>query len=605
MADNKQNFPADGIDRQTEEVRDLFNLLTKTAVTEQPELSSESMKETIEIVTIEESTQEDAVSEEEIIDPISVEEETIDVFDESLIVDKTVVPYTPIVIDGATADDYDDGDHLHELPPLVLSAPYDDEDDEDAEDRYADFGGFVLSDEEKAKEAEVDPQRMRRNPFVAFWHALCSNVPLPDDSKGEILRKSVFWLAIVLVTGALTYILYNVWWLPAFTKGMYTDVAQNYNPTQIGTVQQSEGYPEGMQSSFKALYDRNPQIRGWLSYHAEGKQDFLNIEYPVMYSGDNEKYLKVDFNGNQNKNGALFFDMRALLRSPEDVNSSLIIYGHNMASGQMLAGLNKFIGNVNNARVASTMTMNTLFANGQYKVFAVVITDESAAKEQYFNVRRTQFADDEEFLSYVTQLRERSLFDYPVDVAAGDELLLLSTCTAKSSAKIEDGRLTVIARKVRTGESSSVNTVEIVKNADVIMPYAWYIVQDKALHAYYTQGAQNEMSPSTTTATTTTSTTDSNPSDSTTSTDTTTTESTTTTTTTAATTTTTTTTTTSTTTSTTAESTTESTDTTTSTTTTDAVESDTSDESETSEEQETSDESTQEDTTSTSEAETE
>ncbi len=510
MADNKQNFPADGIDHQTEEVRNLFNLLTNAAVIEPSKPLSESVEQTIEIVTIEESAQEDDAFEEEMIAPISPEEESIDTFDETLIFSEENALCTPIMIDSAPADDDDDDDNrLQDLPPLILTDPYDMEDDEDSEDWYADFDELVLSDEEQAKEAEVDPRRMRRNPFVAFWHALCRNVPLLDDSKGEILRKSVFWLAIVLVTGALTYILYNVWWLPAFTKGMYTDIAQNYHLAQTGTVQQSDGYPEGMQSSFKALYDQNSEIRGWLSYHAEGNQDFLGIEYPVMYSGDNEKYLTVDFNGNQNKSGALFFDMRAELRSSQDVNSSLIIYGHNMASGQMFAGLNKFIGNVNNARVAPTITMNTLFANGQYKVFAVVITDESAAKEQYFNVRRTQFADDEEFLSYVTQLRERSLFDYPVDVMAGDELLLLSTCTAKSSAKIDDGRLTVIARKVRMGESSSVNTAQIVKNADVIMPYAWYTEQGKVVHAYYTQGVQTEMSPltaTTTTATTTTTT---------------------------------------------------------------------------------------------------
>jgi hypothetical protein len=147
------------------------------------------------------------------------------------------------------------------------------------------------------------------------------------------------------------------------------------------------------------------------------------------------------------------------------------------------------------------MTMNTLFANGHYKVFAVVITDESA-QQHYFNVRRTQFTDEEDFLNYIENLRARSLFDYPVDVQAGDELLLLSTCTVPSSAKIDDGRLTVIARKVRSGESTAVNTSAIVKNDDVIMPYAWYTLQNKQPHAYYKGGVI--IAPSTTTTTTTT-----------------------------------------------------------------------------------------------------
>jgi hypothetical protein len=159
-----------------------------------------------------------------------------------------------------------------------------------------------------------------------------------------------------------------------------------------------------------------------------------------------------------------------------------------MASGQMLAGLNHFIGNVNNARVASTLTMNTLYQNAQYKVFAVIVTDESAAKEQYFDVRRTTFADDADYLRYIDELRARSLFDYPVDVQVGDELLLLSTDTTRSSAKVENGRVTVVARKVCSNEVPSMDTMAIVKNEDVIMPYAWYTAQKKAPHAFYTHG---------------------------------------------------------------------------------------------------------------------
>jgi hypothetical protein len=148
--------------------------------------------------------------------------------------------------------------------------------------------------------------------------------------------------------------------------------------------------------------------------------------------------------------------------------------------------------------------MNTLYANGKYKVFAVVITDESAQPQHYFNVRRTQFADDEDFLTYVANLQARSLFNYPVDVAAGDELLLLSTCTTPSAAKIDNGRLTVVARKIRPGESTTENVSAIIRNDNVIMPYAWYARQNKMPHAYYSGGVSIAPNTTTTTITTTT-----------------------------------------------------------------------------------------------------
>ncbi len=370
-----------------------------------------------------------------------------------------------------------------EAAALIMENPVAPE-EADTEDTAIEPTDTLIVDEAAVKPAEKPV--VRRNPFKAFWQGLCANVPVPGDRFGEVLRKGIFWVSIVLFAGALTYILYNVWWLPSSTKRLYDNLAKDYNPNIIGTVKDTGEYPKKMQLSFQKLYDRNPEIRGWLSFHASGKTDFLDVEYPVMYSGDNAKYLTTDFNGNKNKNGALFFDLRSQLSSPSGNNKSLIIYGHNMASGQMLAGLNKFIGNVNNARVAPTFTMNTLYANNQYKIFAVVLTDESASPEYaYTSLRRMQFADDADFMAYIDEVRAHSLFNYPVDVLPEDELVLLSTCTAPSAAKVENGRLTVVARRVREGESLEVETAQIVKNEDVIMPYRWYEKQEKTVHGYY------------------------------------------------------------------------------------------------------------------------
>ena len=501
MANNDREFFGGGNNSQEDEVRDLFNLLMENEA--QDSVSAKQQSAAVPVVKAsrakaekpavatalhDEETAVASVVPENVGNGIPQTEDPDEVFIPSLI------SPTPYVMQ------YEEDDMPQELPHLILTAQY--EEDDDAEDQFASVENFVLThdgedDEEKHKEFP----RIYRNPFKAIWHALCDNVPLLDDGAGQILRKSIFWLSIVLVTGALTYILYNVWWLPAFTEKLYDDAARNYHPEHTQAVGENGDFPAGMSASFRTLYEMNNEVRGWLSYHTDSEQDFLDIDYPIMYSGDNDKYLTVDFNGNSNKNGALFFDMRAKLDTAQDTNTSLIVYGHNMASGQMLAGLNKFIGNVNNARVAPTLTMNTLFDQGQYKVFAVVLTDEDAQGYQYFNIRRTKFADDEDFMQYVDQLCDRSLFDYPVDVQPGDKLLLLSTCTAPSSAKIDNGRLTVVARKVRANEIATMNTAAIVKNDDVIMPYAWYTRQNKQPHATYISGATVTSDVTTTTTT--------------------------------------------------------------------------------------------------------
>ncbi|MBQ8684498.1 MAG: sortase [Clostridia bacterium] len=336
-----------------------------------------------------------------------------------------------------------------------------------------------LDDEDE----DLPPVPSRRNPFVVMWRGFRANLPQRGDTPGALVRKCAFLLALVVLIVSLGYILVDVVVLPMQNSQMYGELEQVYHPENSQVVTEGN-YPEGMLASFRELYDRNDEVRGWISYHATGNKDFLNIEYPVMYSGDNDKYLTVDFDEKKNKNGALFFDMNNKLDTPDDRNTSLIIYGHNMASGQMFAGLNKFIGSVGNARAAAHLTMNTLYENNTYQVFAVLITDEDEIDKWYFNTRRTRFAGEEDFLGYVEKLRARSLFDYPVEVEADDELLVLSTCTAKSTAKVKDGRLVVVARKMQPGDAVT-DTTLIQRNGDVIMPRYWYINQGLVLHEYY------------------------------------------------------------------------------------------------------------------------
>ncbi len=371
---------------------------------------------------------------------------------------------------------------------------------EDAED--PDAFAAPSSDEELP-----EPPAERRNPFVVLWSGFCSNLPRREDSTGTKVRKYGFLTSLLVMLVAIVYLVVDLLIIPAKNEQLKQELLSLYHPeksTVIVTKEEAEkgNYPDRMLASFVDLYRRNNEVRGWISYHSSGNKDFLDIEYPIVHSGDNEKYLKKDFDGNKNRNGTLFFDQNNTLDSYKDTNRSLIVYGHNMASGQMFAGLNKLLGSVSNARASATLTMSTLFREDEYKVFAVILTDESDKKKgRYFNTRRTAFADGEDFLQYIEQMRERSLFDYPVDVQENDQILVLSTCTGKSSAHVKDGRVVVVARRVRDGEDPGVKTSAIAKNTDVIMPYYWYINQKKTPHAYYTQnGLQSDADLTTQTA---------------------------------------------------------------------------------------------------------
>ena len=358
--------------------------------------------------------------------------------------------------------------------------------------------------EEEDEEDVSAPPPARRNPFKALWLGFCGNLPRKEDPTRTKVRKYGFLTSLLVMLAAIIYLLVDLWVIPAKNEKLKQELITLYHPEKseiVVTPEEAEKnhYPENMLASFTDLYDRNDEVRGWISYHATGKTDFLDMEYPIVYSGDNSKYLKKDFDGNKNRNGTLFFDQNNQVSSYDERNRALIVYGHNMASGQMFAGLNKMMGNVNNARAAATFTMSTLFREDQYKVFAVVLIDESDKNYRSYNMWRTEFNGDADFLEHIAGIRARSMFDYSeVTVEAEDQILVLSTCTGKSSAHVKDGRLLVVARRVRDGEDPKVDTSSIKKrsydpNSDdsVIMPYYWYINQNKPVHKYYTNNGMD------------------------------------------------------------------------------------------------------------------
>lgn len=320
-------------------------------------------------------------------------------------------------------------------------------------------------------------------------YILSGVIPGRGDPPLEIVRKCVFIAALITFIVSLSYIVNDMVIVPMKNEEVYNSLRELYNPDNPAEPPADfpkEKYPEGISDSFKALYAMNDQIRGWLKY-SDTNKSWLNISYPVMYSGDNKYYLNHDFQKAENKNGALFFDERTKLESKYDKNRVLIVYGHNMVSGQMFTPLNKLMNNLNYMRSAPIVSLDTLYERGEYMVFAVMLLNTREKDGPMFQYLRTSFADDQDYMNFIAEIRARSIYDFNgVDVQSSDELLIMSTCTTKSGAHFDEGRCVVVARKVRQGETVAIRASDIVKNNDVIMPLAWYVNQKKTPHKFYT-----------------------------------------------------------------------------------------------------------------------
>ncbi len=332
---------------------------------------------------------------------------------------------------------------------------------------------------------------------AAFIKALQNVIPVAQDPAREWVRKVAFLTAFIVFIGAGWYLLDDMWVQPQQTQTVIGNLRDWYYaedggsasfPEQGGTPVQ---FPVGMLPQYQALYRGNQEVRGWIRFTAgEGEEDVFEgtIDNPIVQTTDNDYYLNRDFWGREDKAGTLYFDYRNDL-SDGGLNRNLIVYGHNLKSGLMFSKFNLLVsGKVERAKKLTTLSLNTLYEQRNYKVFAVIVLD--AGEEADFSVLRTQFGGESDFLRFVQQLRDRSLYHFgDVDVTEGDELLTMLTCSNKRDTTLTEGRTVIVARRVRNGEDLMVDPQKTTLNENVLMPKQWYRNKKLPLpEAYSTEG---------------------------------------------------------------------------------------------------------------------
>lgn len=193
--------------------------------------------------------------------------------------------------------------------------------------------------------------------------------------------------------------------------------------------------PPDILPEYQALFRSNNDIIGWI------KIADTYIDYPVLQTGNNEYYLKHNFDQEEDKNGSIFLDKDCMIY-PRSTN--LILYGHHMQSGRMFGQLSKYNSESFYAK-HKTFEFDTIYEKGTYEVMYVFrsqIYEESDVRFKYYQFIN---ADSEaEFNSYMKEMAQMSLYDTGVTAKFGDELLTLSTCDYYTNY----GRFVVVARKV-------------------------------------------------------------------------------------------------------------------------------------------------------------
>lgn len=326
-------------------------------------------------------------------------------------------------------------------------------------------------------EGQTAPAHRRRRRKTPWYQKVFRYlIPSRKDSTVDKIRKVIFLVAVCTFTGSCIYLV-NYYGQAESNRDLYNSVAELMNEGTSGKVKPSRGYPSEYQAKFAALWDQNPDIVGWLTI------DGTQVNYPVVQTTDNEYYLKKDFTMADNKHGIPFADYRVDMKIP---STNIPIYNHNMKDGQMFGELINYQG-LAFYQEHPVIEFNSVYKDGKYKIVGMFI---AATKEEdsfgYHNFIDAE--NDAELIQFANDVKTRSLIVTPVDVQPGDELITLSTCTYEFS----DARFAVVARRVRQGESASVDVSKAYVNPNPLMPNAYYVAKKQAMEAL--QGAVTAVS---------------------------------------------------------------------------------------------------------------
>lgn len=170
---------------------------------------------------------------------------------------------------------------------------------------------------------------------------------MSDNYLSFLIRGGFVKKIIKMIT--ISFILFFI-----HTSLVLADELENYN--------QIDHHEE---KGFYQLQQNHPDVKGWISI------DGTHIDYPLLQSEDNVKYLDHNAFGDYVVTGSIFLDYRF---DANFTNFNTIIYGHHVPTGDMFGDIKKFT----NKDFFDTHRYGTIYYNGEEKeleIFGILEVD--------------------------------------------------------------------------------------------------------------------------------------------------------------------------------------------------------------------------------------
>ena len=153
-----------------------------------------------------------------------------------------------------------------------------------------------------------------------------------------------------------------------------------------------------------------------------------------MQGTDNDFFLSHLADGTRHRSGSIFMDFR---NASDFSDRNTILYGHMLRSEDMFGVLKHF--RVQEFYDANyTMYIHTAERDYQLVIFAVHLVNPAVEQPLI------TFADDEEFINYLMQTKDRSLISSDIVVGVDDKIVTLATC----AYDFNNARLVVVGKLI-------------------------------------------------------------------------------------------------------------------------------------------------------------
>ncbi len=202
------------------------------------------------------------------------------------------------------------------------------------------------------------------------------------------------------------------------SEDTYENLNEEYVAVTETTEEKGDWWYEDVDIDLTELRKENSDIIGWIRF-----DNIESLSYPVLYSGDNETYLRTDIYGNSSTAGCIFMEGAC---NPDFEDCHTILYGHNMKNLSMFGSLKQY-------KTEGFYQENPYFT---------IYTQDMAYRYQIFSYRDVPetdevytigFAADDSFGEFVDNMIRHSYEDTKVAVTKEDKVMTLSTCSTEGN----------------------------------------------------------------------------------------------------------------------------------------------------------------------------